>query len=136
MLRDGATKQETEGEASASSDLERWLLCVACRAEIARDDARIAASSGSATAHEHVFLNPSGLEFRLGCFASAPGARPEGERSTVWSWFPGHAWQASVCHACGMHLGWSFHATRGSSPESAESGAVFWGLILDRLASP
>lgn len=124
MLREGATKEATEGEASASTEAARWLRCAACRAEVARDDARIAATSGSGTAHEHVFVNPAGLRFRLGCFASAPGARPEGERETVWSWFPGHAWQISVCHACGAHLGWSFHAP---------SGATFWGLILDHL---
>lgn len=76
-------------------------------------------------AHEHAFMNPAGLRFVVRCFAAAPGCAPEGERSTVWTWFPGHAWQIALCRACGGHLGWSFHAA---------GGAAFWGLVADRLA--
>ena len=61
-------------------------------------------------AHEHEFMNPSGLRFDVACFAVAPGCVPDGERSTVWTWFPGRAWQVALCKGCGAHVGWSFHA--------------------------
>jgi hypothetical protein len=72
-------------------------------------------------------MNPASIRFVVRCFGAAPGCRPEGERSTVWSWFPPRAWQVELCAACGAHLGWSFHA------RSDERARPFWGLIKDRL---
>ncbi len=74
-------------------------------------------------AHEHVFTNPHGIQFRIGCFAHAVGCRTLGQASTFWTWFPGHAWQIAICGGCREHLGWLFTA----------SDASFHGLILDRL---
>ncbi len=108
-------------DADAAEEHEPWLRCAACRGRIAPERARTAVNGS----HEHAFLNPSGLRFVVGCFAAAPGTVPEGERSTVWTWFPGHAWQIALCRTCGVHVGWSFHAP---------SGASFWGLIGDRIA--
>jgi hypothetical protein len=113
-----ASSPSTDEEALASR--ERWARCAACRERVAPESARI----DVAGAHEHAFVNPSGLRFVVVCFATAPGAVPEGERSTVWTWFPGYAWQISLCRACRAHVGWSFHAP---------SGAAFWGLVRDRL---
>jgi hypothetical protein len=73
-------------------------------------------------AHEHTFMNPAGVRYTVGCYASAPGCIAEGERSAVWTWFPGYAWQIELCRSCGTHLGWSFHGA-----------SVFYGLIVDRL---
>ena len=109
-------------DAAETEEEDAWLRCAACRGRIAPESARIAVNG----AHEHTFVNPSGLSFVVGCFATAPGAVPEGERSTVWTWFPGHAWQIALCRTCTAHVGWSFHAP---------SGASFWGLVLDRLVS-
>jgi hypothetical protein len=74
-------------------------------------------------AHTHEFMNPSGVRYRVSCFKVAPGCTPDGERSTVWTWFPGYAWQIEICSACGIHLGWSFHAS-----------SSFYGLVHDRLS--
>jgi hypothetical protein len=69
-------------------------------------------------------MNPSGLRFTVACFASAPGCMPDGERSTVWTWFPGRAWQIALCKACGTHVGWSFHGSDVSP---------FHGLVRSRI---
>lgn len=106
----------TDGDVEA----ERWVRCAACGEPLAPEKARIAVNG----AHEHEFMNPASLRFVIGCFAAAPGCVPEGERSGVWTWFPGHAWQIALCKGCRSHVGWSFHA---------EGGAAFWGLVKDRL---
>lgn len=69
-------------------------------------------------------MNPSGLRFDVACFSIAPGCMPEGERSSVWTWFPGRAWQVALCKGCGSHVGWSFHA---------DGLAPFHGLVRDRI---
>jgi len=109
---------EIHGEPGAIVKEERRISCAECGHGITRDDARIAIGG----AHVHTFKNPSAIDYTIGCFGDAPGCRGVGERSTVWTWFPGHAWQVAVCARCGAHLGWSFHG-----------GSTFWGLILDRL---
>jgi hypothetical protein len=113
---------EAEPLRETSTEEELWLRCARCGARITPERARIDVDG----AHEHEFMNPSGRRFRVACFASAPGCMPEGERSTVWTWFPGRAWQIELCKACGTHLGWSFHR-EGVSP--------FHGLVCDRLVS-
>jgi hypothetical protein len=73
--------------------------------------------------HEHTFLNPAGIVYRIVCFREAPGCALAGGESSYWSWFPGFSWTIGVCEACGTHLGWGFRR--------AEEG--FYGLIVDRL---
>ena len=98
---------------------ERAIRCAACGARVTHERERLTMNG----AHEHEFMNPAALRFVVQCFGSAPGCASEGERSSVWSWFPGFAWQIEICRACGTHLGWSFHGAR-----------TFYGLISDRLA--
>lgn len=105
--------------AESSTEEEKWVRCVACGARLAPERARIDVNG----AHEHEFMNPSGLRFRVACFAVAPGCVPEGEPSTVWSWFPGCAWQIALCRECSVHVGWSFHG----------AGSTFHGLVADRI---
>ncbi len=85
---------------------EEWIRCAACGFRLAPARARIDVNG----THEHAFMNPSGLRFDVACFAVAPGCVPDGERSTVWTWFPGRSWQVALCKGCGAHVGWSFHA--------------------------
>lgn len=121
-LRPGEQASPAEIEdAEVEGERERAVRCAACGARVTKDDFRIKMNG----AHEHEFMNPAGLRFQVQCFSAAPGCMPEGERSTVWSWFPGFAWQIALCRSCGVHLGWSFHA----------DGSAFHGLIKDRLAS-
>lgn len=68
-------------------------------------------------------VNPSGIEFRFGCFDDAPGCGGWGESSTFFTWFSGYAWQIVLCRGCAIHLGWVFRS----------EGDVFYGLLLDRL---
>ncbi len=99
---------------------EGALVCARCRNLVT---SRASAVSMGGT-HAHTFANPHGLEFRIGCFADAPGCREVGEESAYWTWFPGFTWRVSVCRDCGEHLGWLFR-----SPD-----ARFFGLILDHLS--
>jgi hypothetical protein len=97
---------------------DRVLACASCLGAVTTSAARIEVGGR----HEHSFVNPHGLRFRIGCFAAA-SAVPVGEASAYWTWFPGFQWQIELCAACGGHLGWRFL--------SADS--TFHGLILDRL---
>lgn len=99
---------------------EKVIRCSACGARVTRERERLTMNG----AHEHEFMNPSAIRFLVQCFANAPGCASEGERSPVWSWFPGFAWQIELCRGCGTHLGWSFHGAR-----------TFYGLVKDRLTT-
>jgi hypothetical protein len=99
---------------------DRAILCAACKASITSARHRVA-SHGS---HEHRFMNPAGLTFHIGCFATAIGCTTVGPPSLEYAWFPGYAWRLALCGQCDRQLGWHF---RGEGSES------FFGLILDRL---
>jgi len=94
------------------------LACAACGEPVTTGAARVDRSG----AHAHTFTNPHGLVFRIGCFEQAPGCVTASEPSTLFTWFPGHAWQVAACRACAGHLGWLFSGKDR-----------FFGLILDRL---
>ncbi len=95
--------------------------CRACGALIT-SEAFLVSVAGQALHHR---TNPVGVAFTFGCFASAPGAEPVGEATTLHSWFAGQAWRLALCLVCGAHLGWRFEG----------EGPAFFGLILDRLTS-
>jgi hypothetical protein len=105
--------------ASRAVDPAAWLLCARCWAPIAPDAARVAVQGQ----HQHVFSNPYGYLYEIGCFSVAPGCDVDPDETTRWSWFPGFAWAVASCATCQQHLGWRF---RGA--------ATFFGLILERLA--
>lgn len=95
------------------------LRCTFCLEPVAYAKDRISVEGS----HIHVFTNPSGIVFEIGCFALAPGCRTVGQASDEFTWFPGCTWQIAVCGKCTGHLGWCF----------ASESARFWALILDRL---
>ncbi|MBU1248372.1 MAG: hypothetical protein KKB70_06730, partial [Proteobacteria bacterium] len=118
-----APSRRPDKDADESLDLgegEHKLVCAACRTVITFGNARTSMNGD----HRHVFCNPHGYVFEIGCFLSAPGCRPMGPPSTEFAWFPGHAWQMGECRGCQTQLGWRF---------AGNNGAVFFGLILDRL---
>jgi hypothetical protein len=100
---------------------DRAVLCARCGHTLAKARDAIEVSG----AHVHEFANPSGVAYRIGCFADAAGCAHAGERETFFSWFPGHAWQVALCAACGAHVGWAFMSI----------SAGFYGLILANVAS-
>ncbi len=95
------------------------LVCVRCGARITDSSARVDIDGS----HDHYFVNPHGYDFRIGCFAIAPGCVAHGPTSGDFTWFPGHTWQLAHCQSCTLHLGWMFRSPRRH----------FHGLILARL---
>jgi hypothetical protein len=117
MLREDA---QQAGGAVAAEDGSVWR-CAACGAEIARDRDHILLDGQETRA----FVNPDGFEYVLTGFAQAAGCREVSAPSSYWSWFPGCAWQISLCRNCRAHLGWRFSGK-----------AAFYGLSMDRLTAP
>jgi hypothetical protein len=125
-------RQETEPrplpppvDAPAAGPIERrledesWLACASCGAFVTESRARLHVNG----AHEHSFINPAGLIFRIGCFSDAPGVRRVGEESSHWTWFAGFAWQIALCQSCAEHVGWSYR----------NADSRFVALIADRV---
>lgn len=98
---------------------EKYILCRSCGNAVTSDQLRMEAGGS----HEHTFVNPAGVMFRIGCFSGAGGCLITGIPTTEYTWFPGFAWCYVVCSGCLTHLGWHYR--------SGASG--FFGLILDRL---
>jgi hypothetical protein len=109
------------GETAPDEGEPGAIVCRVCEARITEEAYRIAVQER----HEHTFVNPGGFDYRIGCFALAPGCVEIGSPETYFSWFPGHSWQIVACASCRQHLGWRFRC----------AGESFHGLILDRLVS-
>jgi hypothetical protein len=95
------------------------LRCAACGHVITDASQRIAMNG----AHVHLFTNPAGFVFEIGCFASAPGCAHVGPREDAFSWFPGWSWQIATCASCHVHLGWIYR----------NAGEQFHGVIVAAL---
>ncbi len=120
MKRDSAPNEAAPAQESERAvDEERVIRCKRCDATVTRTTDAIAVDGK----HLHHFVNPAGVAFDVRCFRDAPGCSPEGDASTFFSWFPGHAWRVAVCARCGVHLGWRFEG----------AGSTFHGLITDRI---
>ncbi|MFW6323869.1 MAG: cereblon family protein [Desulfovibrionales bacterium] len=109
-----------ERDETDTREQKKDLICSTCKRKITTFGMRIPVNG----THEHVFFNPHGFVFELGCFSSAPGCLPFGRTSMEFSWFAGHSWQIALCAGCQNHLGWIFQASDGDR---------FFGLILPRL---
>jgi len=97
------------------------ILCLNCRHHITHDQQRISIGGS----HIHSFANPHGVLFNIGCFTEADGCMPIGEKTGIFTWFPGYSWQIVHCTKCGEHLGWVYE----------NNDAAFFGLIINKLAS-
>ena len=114
---DVAKKVKTQN--SKNRNKANFLLCKKCKYPITQDINRIQISEK----HQHVFANPNGFVFQLGCFSQAPGCSVYGDKTSYFTWFPGYAWQIALCASCGDLLGWAFQSKDNT----------FFGLILDNL---
>ena len=112
-------KEQSETSRGTTTVGDDALRCAVCGHRITERSYR----SEMAGAHEHVFVNPHGFTFRIGCFVAAPGCKYVGETSGAFSWFPGWSWQIAICGSCRAHVGWIFRC----------GGAQFHGLILSAL---
>ncbi|CAN2040732.1 CULT domain-containing protein [Candidatus Magnetomoraceae bacterium gMMP-15] len=96
------------------------ILCKICKNKITLHD-NIIEINGS---HKHIFTNPAGIIFQIGCFSMADGCIQHGLSTTEHTWFAGFSWRFAFCSSCHSHLGWFYHS------KGTES---FYGLILNYL---
>jgi hypothetical protein len=122
MNEPGADELVSEKDV-AETEEDRPVRCASCLHPLSS----IAARTKVSGKHAHTFLNPAGIEFRVLCYRSAPGCSGWGERSAVWTWFPGFAWQAALCAGCAEHVGWSF---------VSEADSSFFAFIDERVLEP
>ncbi len=114
---DVAKKLKTQD--SEDFDKANFLLCIKCKFPIAQESDRIQINEK----HQHVFANPNGHIYQIGCFARAPGCFVFGDETSYFTWFPGYAWRIALCGKCGTLLGWAFQLKENH----------FFGLILDKI---
>jgi len=115
---DGDTAPESTPEAITGEN-DRPLACKQCLTNITRRDLAMTVDDK----HKHVFFNPAGQVFEVGCFAAAKNIKMHGVKTEEFTWFPGYSWQVATCTACNAQLGWRY--TNNSSG--------FFGLILSML---
>ncbi len=114
------TRKETKGESSQKlQEGSGPIVCRFCGHEITKAEHIISVDG----AHRHVFTNPAGITFEIGCFSRADGCLLQGIPTYEHTWFKGYKWNYAHCMGCLVHLGWFY--------QGADSG--FFGLILDRL---
>ena len=111
---------ESDADTQREKGGEGHVLCARCKRFITHHS-HIIEVNGS---HHHVFQNPMGIEFELGCFSRAEGCVEIGPPTLDATWFMEYAWQVCLCTRCDFHLGWYYSCGDNS----------FYGLILDRLA--
>ena len=98
----------------------RVIVCKNCLNPVTSGRERIEKEG----AHVHIFSNPYGNVFEIGCFRQANGCVYLGKATNEFTWFKGYAWKLALCRSCAAHLGWVY-----LSPDAV----FFYGLILDRL---
>ena len=116
----GAGGQPSEKTGDAKTEEERYILCRQCRQAVTHPSDRMVKKG----AHRHVFANPGGIVYEIGCFRSVRDCGYAGQATIEFSWFPGFTWRVVFCGSCLTHLGWVFE-----SPVTDR----FHGLILSRL---
>ena len=115
-LRKKLAQEEEESE----EEKEKAIRCKGCGCKITTAEKRIEMNGR----HKHIFNNPAGYVFEIGCFSSAEGCANQGMPTMEFTWFPGFAWRFALCGNCHMHLGWLYQSGGGNS---------FYGLVLDNL---
>ena len=112
-------KETPQTSQDTNTTEDEALRCAVCEHRITERAYRIE----MADAHEHVFVNPSGFQYRIGCYAAAPGCIHLGPTESAFSWFPGWSWQVAACARCRTHVGWVYRL----------AGQQFHGLIVNAL---
>ncbi len=98
---------------------EHFIICRNCGNTITTPQYIIAVNEQ----HIHMFTNPVGITYQIGCFSSADGCIDHGDLTLDHTWFEGFSWNFAICSNCLIHLGWFYQSGNES----------FFGLILDRL---
>ena len=116
----GNSDVESAKQDETESKRKRTVICALCGTVITTPDKSIDINGG----HSHVFKNPAGVVYRIGCFSEAKGCKIFGEPTMEYTWFPGFRWCYALCSGCFSHLGWHYQSNSNS----------FFGLILVNLA--
>jgi len=101
---------------------EEKILCKFCQHPITSSKKKIEVNGQ----HQHIFSNPIGITYEIGCFSSANGCINRGTPTLEYTWFTGFAWRFALCSNCYTHLGWFYQSDNDS----------FYGLILEFLEEP
>ncbi len=113
--------QVRQEEEDAGKDRGKPIRCGVCRNPVTTSAHRMNVNGH----HRHVFNNPSGHIFEIGCFSAADGCVAQGIPTFEFTWFAGFTWRLALCSRCLSHLGWQYQSAGGNS---------FYGLILANLA--
>ena len=116
------TAELPDAQAQTLEEDEKIIVCASCNCFVTDPSKQILVNES----FYHVFANPHGHVFEIGCFSQAVGCRACSMPSEAFSWFSGFSWQVGACSHCTSHLGWLFISDR----------KIFYGLILDRLIFP
>ena len=100
--------------------LKSSIICAYCGITLAS----LKDKSQKDGAFEHVFVNPSGLVYRIGIFSKLQHILTYGIPETFFTWFPGYSWDCIYCAFCFSHLGWLFQSNKDES---------FYGVILNNI---
>jgi hypothetical protein len=105
---------------TVATESEAIYYCLICRHLIATA-AQITEVNGH---HRHVYSNPVGNVFEIGCFNNASGCISQGIPTIECTWFAGFSWSFTLCGQCHTHLGWKY---------TSHNHGSFFGLILNML---
>ena len=119
-INDSFFKPVLDDEFNVEDDSDkRWVRCRSCHNKIALISDKISIDGNDS----YIFQNPSGIFFRIVCFANAPGSIIVSEFTDEHTWFTGYQWSISLCGLCHKHIGWLYSGQD-----------EFYGLIADRLS--
>jgi hypothetical protein len=112
-------KIEKDLEQERCEDEKDKILCKVCQHPITSFKNKIDVNGQ----HRHIFSNPVGISYEVGCFSSANGCVNKGNPTFDFTWFNGFAWRFALCSNCLSLLGWFYQSESDS----------FYGLILEHL---
>jgi hypothetical protein len=116
------TRNKTSDQSEPSIQDEKVIVCASCNSHITDPTKQIIINQS----FNHIFANPHGHVFEIGCFSQASGSVSSSISSNEFSWFVGFSWQICICRYCSGHLGWVF----------SSDTKHFFGLILEKLIFP
>ena len=112
----------SESDKKSLPEEEKIIVCARCLFPVT-DPSKQITVKGS---FSHIFANPHGHVFEIGCFSDADGCISASPKSDEFSWFSGCEWQIGICKNCAVHLGWIF----------TSRDERFYGLILEKIIFP
>ncbi len=111
-----------ESEEGLFTEEEGVVLCRFCGNRVTTLEKAISVNGS----HRHLFTNPEGLVFEIGCYREAEGCTVHGLPTFQHTWFKGYQWCYAHCSFCSVQLGWYYQGEADG----------FFGLITDRLTEP